>query len=51
MVFLACAIDLPRALRLGVALAVSFLTLSLVVTAVACGWACRRAGLGALSRA
>jgi len=51
MVFLACAIDLPRALRLGVALALGFLTVSLVLTAVACGWACHRVGLGALSRA
>jgi hypothetical protein len=50
MVFLACGIDLARALQLGVALAIGFLTVSLVVTAVACGWACRRVGLGALSR-
>jgi hypothetical protein len=50
MVFLACAIDLPRALRLGVILAVGFLTVSLAVTAVACGWACRQVGLGAASR-
>ncbi|HEX5460737.1 MAG TPA: hypothetical protein VFX20_12260 [Steroidobacteraceae bacterium] len=47
MVFLACAIDLPKALRLGVALAVGSLIVSLAVAAVACAWACRRAGLGA----
>lgn len=50
MVFLACAIDLPRALRLGVILAIGFLTVSLAVTAAACGWACRQVGLGAISR-
>jgi len=47
MVFLACAIDLPKALRLGVGLAVGLLIVSLAVAAVACAWACRRAGLGA----
>jgi hypothetical protein len=50
MVFLACAIDLPRALRLGVALASAFLSLSLMTTALACGGACRLVGLGTVSR-
>lgn len=50
MVFFACAIDLPRALRLGVILAVGFLTGSLAVTAVVCAWACRQTGLGAVTR-
>ncbi|MGH8298579.1 MAG: hypothetical protein ACRES6_04750 [Steroidobacteraceae bacterium] len=50
MVFLACAIDLPKALRLGVPLAAAFLVASLAVAAGACGWACRRVGLGAASR-
>ena len=48
MVFLACAVDLPKSLRLGVALAVGFLIVSLAVATVACAWACRRAGLGAV---
>jgi hypothetical protein len=47
MVFLACAIDLPQAVRLGIPLATGFLLVSLAAAAVACGWACRRAGLGA----
>lgn len=50
MVFLACAIDLPKALRQGVALAVGFLIVSFAVAAVACAWACHRAGLGAVAR-
>jgi hypothetical protein len=50
MIFLACAIDLPRALQWGVPLAMEFLTVSLAVSAVACGWACRRVGLGAVAR-
>jgi hypothetical protein len=50
MVFLACAIDLPQALRLGVALASGFLGVSLAVAAVACGCACLCVGLGAVSR-
>lgn len=47
MVCLACAIDLPQALRLGIPLAAGFLLVSLAAAAVTCGWACRRAGLGA----
>ena len=47
IVFFACAIDLPRALRLGVIPGIGFLTVSLAVSAVACGWACGRVGLGA----
>jgi hypothetical protein len=47
MVLLAGAIDLPRALRLGIPLAAGFLLASIAAAAVACGWACRRAGLGA----
>ena len=47
MVFLACAIDLPRALRLGLVLGVGSLAVSLAAAAVACSWACRRVGLGA----
>lgn len=50
MIFLACAIDLSKALRLGVYLGAGFLIVSLVVAAVACAWACRRVGLGAASR-
>jgi hypothetical protein len=50
MVFLACAIDLTRALQWGVALAIGFLSVSLAVTAAACGWAWGRVGLGAISR-
>jgi hypothetical protein len=50
IVFLACAIDLPKALRLGVPLALGFLIVSLTVATVACAWACRRPGLGAASR-
>lgn len=50
MVFLACAIDLPKALRLGVALAVGFLLVSLAAASMACAWACRREGLGAAFR-
>lgn len=50
MVFLACAIDLPKALRLGVILALVVLTASFVISAVACAWASRRVGLGAVSR-
>lgn len=50
MVFLACAIDLPKALRLGVTLGVGFLIVSLAVATAACAWACRRAGLGAAFR-
>jgi hypothetical protein len=47
MVGLACAIDLPQALRLGIPLAASLVALSLAAAAIACGWASRRAGLGA----
>jgi hypothetical protein len=47
LVFLGCAIDLPKALRLGIPLAAGLLVASLTAAAVACGWACRRAGLGA----
>lgn len=50
MVFLACAIDLPKALRLGVGLGVGFLLVSLATATVACAWACRREGLGAAFR-
>jgi hypothetical protein len=50
MLFLACAIDLPQALRLGVPLAAAFLLASLAVATGACGWACRRVGLGAATR-
>jgi hypothetical protein len=50
IVFFACAIGLPLALRLGVALGIGFLTVSLAASAVACGWACGRVGLGAPSR-
>lgn len=50
MVFLACAVDLPKALRLGVALAVGFLLVSLAAATVACALACRREGLGASLR-
>lgn len=46
MVFLACAIDLSKALRLGLVLGVGFLVVSLAVAAVACGCACHRVGLG-----
>lgn len=47
IVFFACAIDLPRALRLGVMLGIGFLMVSLAVSAVACGRACGQVGLGA----
>ena len=47
IVFFACAIGLPRALWLGVTLGIGFLTVSLAVSAIACGWACGRVGLGA----
>jgi hypothetical protein len=50
IVFFACAINLPRALRLGVLLGIGFLMVSLAASALACGWACGRVGLGALSR-
>lgn len=50
MIFLACAIDLPKALGLGVPLAVAFLIASLAAATVACVWACRAPGLGAASR-
>jgi len=50
IVFLACAIDLSRALRLGLALGVDSLVASLAVAAVACACACHRVGLGAVSR-
>jgi len=50
IVFFACAIDLPRALRLGVTLGIGFLMVSLAISVLACGWACGRVGLGALSR-
>jgi hypothetical protein len=50
MVFLACAIDLPKASSLGGALAADLLAGSLAIAAVGCGWACSRVGLGATSR-
>lgn len=50
MVFLACAIDLPKALRLGVSLGVGFLIVSLAAASMACAWACHREGLGAAVR-
>ena len=50
MVFLACAISVPQALRLGGAWAIDLLVGSLALAALGCGWACHRVGLGAASR-
>ena len=50
LIFLACAVDYPRALRVGAGVAVAFLALSCAVCSAACIWACRQAGLGAARR-
>jgi hypothetical protein len=47
VILLACAVDYPQALRVGVKVAAVFLLASCAVSAAACAWACRRAGLGA----
>jgi hypothetical protein len=50
VIFLACAVDYAAVLRVGIALAVAYVTLSCASAAAACVRACRRAGLGAARR-
>jgi hypothetical protein len=50
VVFLACAVDYPRALRMGLALSVAYVVISCAAASVACAWACRQAGLGTARR-
>jgi len=50
VIFLACGVDYPRALRVGWVLAVAYVAISCAAASVACAWACRQAGLGTVSR-
>lgn len=50
VIFLACAVDYPRAVRIGVPSAALFLVISCALAAAVCAWACRRTGLGAARR-
>ena len=50
VLLLACAVDYPRALRVGSAIAAAYLAISCALVATACARACRRVGLGAAGR-
>lgn len=50
VIFLACAVDYPHALRAGMALSCTYLATSCAAASGACVWACRRVGLGTASR-
>lgn len=50
VIFLACAVNYPQALRVGAVVAMAFLAISCAVCSAACVWGCRRVGLGAASR-
>lgn len=50
VIFLACAVDYPQALRVGVKIAVVFLVASCAACGAACAWASRRVGLGIARR-
>lgn len=50
VMFLACAVDYPRAIRVGLALSAAYLVISCAAASVACAWAGRQAGLGAPRR-
>jgi hypothetical protein len=50
VIVLACAVDYPQALRVGLVLAAAYLAVSCAAVAAACAWACRRDGLGSGGR-
>ncbi len=50
VIFLACGVDYPRALRVGWVLAVAYVVISCLAASVACAWAGRQAGLGTVGR-
>jgi hypothetical protein len=50
VIFLACAVDYPRALRVGWLVSVAYVAISCAAAAAACVWACRQVGLGTRSR-
>lgn len=50
VILLACAVDYPQALRVGVRIAAVFLVISCAASSAVCVWVCRQVGLGMARR-